>query len=685
MYSRFAYKLGRPLLAAAAGALIFGSTTALGGSGVGGVFNLGQSNPVDGTTSLMGTTAGTQLQVTNNSTAASAFSIYGLINSATPGSGSTAVRGHNKGTGTAGYGVYGSHAGEGIGVYGTTATGAGIGVLGRHFGATGSGPGVKGVNSSPSAAGVLGLNIGGGPGLSSVVNSGVAPLSVNSDTRVPNLNADKVDNLDAAAFWKLGGNGGTTPGTSFLGTSDAKDLVFKTNGAERMRVDPAGLLGIGTASPSEKLEVAGGNVQVSSSPFSSAGFEAVAFPPAGWTTGGDAPWVRDTTTFFEGTASAATGAIGNSQSTFLDVDVTFPTAGMVRFHWKVSSDFSDTFRFCLDNDGCTAGSGFERIISGETVWIEVAIPVSAGAHSFRWVYEKDGIFAGFSDKGWVDDVRFEAGGHLLAVDGIDVGAGVPNPRQQLLQLNVTKGHGEGMRIDSAIQGYSPAIYLNHTGNQGHNFRIASFGNNSMPGEFVIRDETVGADRMAIDANGNAGFVAGARFEVGSGKKPSLGGNGDFEIDAPGIVAGRFVVTDAGNVGIGAPSPANILTVQPDSDTDPIADAWTTYSSRRWKTDIRTIGSALGLLEQLRGVRFSWKKTGKRDIGLIAEEVDRVLPRVVAHDKGGRAQGLDYSRLVPVLIEGVKEQQGELRALRRQNAALSGRLSRLERLVKGGGR
>jgi hypothetical protein len=197
--TRTMHRLRYCLIGAAVAALAL-ATTALGGSGVGGVFNLGEVNSVDGTTALTGTTAGSQLQVTNASTAASVFSIYGLIDSTAPGGGSTAVRGHNKGTGIAGYGVYGSHAGEGIGVYGTAATGAGAGVIGRHLGSTGSGPGVKGVTSSPTGAAVLGLNLGGGPGLSSTVNSGVAPLSVNSDTKVAKLNADKLDGLDSTGF-----------------------------------------------------------------------------------------------------------------------------------------------------------------------------------------------------------------------------------------------------------------------------------------------------------------------------------------------------------------------------------------------------------------------------------------------------------------------------------------------------
>lgn len=49
--------------------------------------------------------------------------------------------------------------------------------------------------------------------------------------------------------WLLTGNAGTTAGTNFLGTTDAQDLVFKTNGSEQVRVLTTGQVGIGTAAP----------------------------------------------------------------------------------------------------------------------------------------------------------------------------------------------------------------------------------------------------------------------------------------------------------------------------------------------------------------------------------------------------------------------------------------------------
>jgi len=214
------------ILCAAIAAL---ATLAFAASAQAAYLTLGTSNASNATTTLTGNPAGAELLVKNaNGASASAFGLYGLLTATSPTAAAAAVRGYNSSSNALGYGIWGSQAGAGTGVYGTAATG--IGVYGRHLGSTGTGPGVEGRSAAAGAAGVLGYNNGGGPGLSSVVNSGVPPLSVNSGTKVANLNADKVDNLDANAFWKLGGNAGTTPGTDFVGTSDNKALELKVNG-----------------------------------------------------------------------------------------------------------------------------------------------------------------------------------------------------------------------------------------------------------------------------------------------------------------------------------------------------------------------------------------------------------------------------------------------------------------------
>ncbi|AOW10383.1 autotransporter outer membrane beta-barrel domain-containing protein [Flavobacterium gilvum] len=68
--------------------------------------------------------------------------------------------------------------------------------------------------------------------------------------------------------WKVTGNAGTNPGNNFLGTTDANDLVIKTNNTEKMRVTSVGNIGVGTATPSTKLEVNSGTTDVSGLRFS---------------------------------------------------------------------------------------------------------------------------------------------------------------------------------------------------------------------------------------------------------------------------------------------------------------------------------------------------------------------------------------------------------------------------------
>ena len=100
-----------------------------------------------------------------------------------------------------------------------------------------------------------------------------------------------------------------------------------------------------------------------------------------------------------------------------------------------------------------------------------------------------------------------------------------------------------------------------------------------------------------------------------------------------------------------------------------------YSDPRLKDDVERIDAALSIIEQLDGVRFTWNhktkligKPGKRDIGVLADQVEAVLPEVVSRsipddeNDGERWRVVDYARLVPVLIEAVKELAGRVKLL-----------------------
>jgi hypothetical protein len=151
-------------------------------------------------------------------------------------------------------------------------------------------------------------------------------------------------------------------------------------------------------------------------------------------------------------------------------------------------------------------------------------------------------------------------------------------------------------------------------------------------------------------------------------------------------AGQNTVLNAtgGRVGIGTGLfvPTNLLTLV-QGGGPAIADGWDTYSSRRWKTNIQPLQNALGKIEQLRGVSYDLKESGKHEIGVIAEEVGAVVPEVVSFEQNGKdARGVDYSRLTALLIEAVKQQQREIRDLKSELRTTRQTLQKVQAQVAG---
>lgn len=66
-----------------------------------------------------------------------------------------------------------------------------------------------------------------------------------------------------------------------------------------------------------------------------------------------------------------------------------------------------------------------------------------------------------------------------------------------------------------------------------------------------------------------------------------------------------------------------------------------------------MGKALDIIKQLEVKSFDWKDTNHKDIGLIAEEVEKVFPEAVWY-RNGKIEGLRPLTLIALLIEAVKE-------------------------------
>jgi hypothetical protein len=96
-----------------------------------------------------------------------------------------------------------------------------------------------------------------------------------------------------------------------------------------------------------------------------------------------------------------------------------------------------------------------------------------------------------------------------------------------------------------------------------------------------------------------------------------------------------------------------------------------------KTEINDIEGALELITSLRGVSFKWNEKnelplqGKEQLGLIAQEVEVVLPQLVSENDEG-LKGIAYDKITVVLIEAIKEQQAQIETLEQRIIELEGK-------------
>jgi|GEM_PF-665096 len=129
-------------------------------------------------------------------------------------------------------------------------------------------------------------------------------------------------------------------------------------------------------------------------------FETGNFSSYPWSFAGNANWTITSVTPYEGLYSARSGVIGNSQNSEIRVVINVATTDVITFHYKVSSESGyDFLRFYIDNTLMGA-------YSGEVPWTEISFPVTAGNHTFRWVYIKDSGAVSGSDCAWIDYIVF---------------------------------------------------------------------------------------------------------------------------------------------------------------------------------------------------------------------------------------------------------------------------------------
>jgi hypothetical protein len=153
---------------------------------------------------------------------------------------------------------------------------------------------------------------------------------------------------------------------------------------------------------------------------------------------------------------------------------------------------------------------------------------------------------------------------------------------------------------------------------------------------------------------NAASGKNINFRINNVDKMILDSLGDVKIE------------ESLGVGVAASSTTGRL----DCSNDVVAYS---TSDKRLKENIKPLDSALNKVLKINGVEFDWKELTKEekktihgneghDIGVIAQEIEEVLPEVVTtRDSGYKA--VKYEKIVPLLIEAIKEQQQQIEELK----------------------
>ena len=173
-------------------------------------------------------------------------------------------------------------------------------------------------------------------------------------------------------------------------------------------------------------------------------FETGDFSVFDWQTLGGSLWFIDNSTANTGAYSARSGVIGNANVTTLQVQVEVTEAGQISFYKKISSEADkDKLTFFMDSQ--TLG-----VWSGEVDWSKETFNVTAGTHTFKWIYMKDSSGSYGDDACWIDDIQFPAADVIEMPHGPELQAAVDGNSVMLSWESLGAGYEYIIRCNGTV-------------------------------------------------------------------------------------------------------------------------------------------------------------------------------------------------------------------------------------------
>jgi len=273
--------------------------------------------------------------------------------------------------------------------------------------------------------------------------------------------------------------------------------------------------------------------------------------------------------------------------------------------------------------------------------------------------------------------------------------------------NATGGHNTfvGSSAGYGSNGYDNT-YVGYQSGYSYTFNVTGSSNTFIGSGAGYANTTGNANTFFGTKAGNANTIGNTNAFIGSfaGELNTSGSSNTFI----GDYAGLHNITGSGNVFLGYSAGNNetgsnklyvdncvygggfnctnpLIYGEFDNRIVKINGTLFMASDERLKGNIEPLRASLDKVMRLQGVSFEWRReknlgdrnAKSRDIGLIAQEVEKVMPELV-HTDGKGYKAIAYDKLVPVLIEAIKEQQIEIND---QHKEINDKDARIERLEK----
>ena len=435
-------------------------------------------------------------------------------------------------------------------------------------------------------------------------------------------------------------------GSDFSIGASSANLRFYTNNSstERMRIDSSGKVGIGTTSPREKLDIAAGRIILD---------QNFQFTWANGTTNRARIYGDSGDNFIVENGSSNTERMRITSAGNVGIGTTAPFSDLsINVGANAPSSSGN-----MASEGLTIHNG----AGGRAVQIGVN---ESGAYNYiqsSYVNNSNvavnlAFFTGASER-----MRINTSGN--------VGIGTTSPTHL---LTLESASSPGIKIKDTTNAVTLLAY-----SQNSDAHLGTYSNHPL-----ILD-TNSTERIRITSSGNVGIGTtspAVKFEISESGAANLRLTSGVS-DADDVAAVISFSNAAGSGGVQGrienvatedndtvfkfyndSGTSAKMTLNPNGNMT-IAGTLTQNSDASLKENVKEIDNALSKVKQLQGVEFNKIGNNKKEIGVIAQDVEKVLPELVLEEDG--VKSVAYGNITAVLIEAIKEQQEQIEELKKQ--------------------